>query len=137
MPQIPILPQKPNYTIHTSQAATTSRAKTQTADFSEAGESTGTDENDDRISWQAVSGRGKKRTSTRTTKLPTMKKNKPQETNNHQSQITVTNKFEALRQAETEGNTIFMYLCMHVYKGWAVKSSPCSPTFNNPLCFPF
>jgi hypothetical protein len=36
MPQIPILPQQLNYIIHTFQAATTSRAPTQTADFSEA-----------------------------------------------------------------------------------------------------
>jgi hypothetical protein len=35
MPQIPILPQQPYYTIHTSQAATSS-APTQTAEFSEA-----------------------------------------------------------------------------------------------------
>jgi hypothetical protein len=37
--------------------------------------------------------------------MPTMKKNKPQETNNHPPQITSTNKFVALRRAETEGNT--------------------------------
>jgi hypothetical protein len=40
----------------------------------------------------------------RTIKVPT-KKNKPQETNNRPHQITITNKFEALRHAETEGNT--------------------------------
>jgi hypothetical protein len=34
-----------------------------------------------------------------------MKKNKLQETNNHPPQITITNKFEALRHTETEGNT--------------------------------
>jgi hypothetical protein len=34
-----------------------------------------------------------------------MKKNKQQETNNHPTQITITNQLEALRQAETEGNT--------------------------------
>jgi hypothetical protein len=33
------------------------------------------------------------------------KKNKLQVTNNHPTQITITNKFEALRQAETEGDT--------------------------------
>jgi hypothetical protein len=32
MPQIQILPQQSNYTIHTSQAVTTSRTLTQTAD---------------------------------------------------------------------------------------------------------
>jgi hypothetical protein len=37
--------------------------------------------------------------------VPTMKKNKLQDTNNHPSRITITNKFEALRHAETEGNT--------------------------------
>jgi hypothetical protein len=90
---------------HTSQAATPSRAPTQTADFSEAEESTDSDENDDRLSWQAVSGRGKKRTGLRTIKVPKMKKNKPQKENNHPTQITITNKFEALRHVETEGNT--------------------------------
>jgi hypothetical protein len=34
-----------------------------------------------------------------------MKKNKPQERNNRPTQITITNKSEVLRQAETEGNT--------------------------------
>jgi hypothetical protein len=34
-----------------------------------------------------------------------MKNNKPQESNNHPTQITITNKFEALRHAETMGNT--------------------------------
>jgi hypothetical protein len=96
MPQIPILPQQPHYTIHRSQAATTSKAPTQTADFSEAEESTDSDDNDDWLSWQAVSRRGKKRTGPRTTKVPTMKKNKMQETNNHPPQITITNKFVAL-----------------------------------------
>jgi hypothetical protein len=92
MPPIPILPQQPNYIIHTSQAATTSRAPTQTADFS-GEESPNSDDNDDRLSWQAVSGRGKKRTGPRTTKVPTMEKNKPQETDKHPSKITVTNKY--------------------------------------------
>jgi hypothetical protein len=104
MPQIPILPQQSNYTIHTSQAATTSRATIQTADISEAEESTDSDGNDDRLSWQAVSVRGKKRAWPRTTKVPTMKKNKLQGRNNHPPQITITNKFEALRHADTEGN---------------------------------
>jgi hypothetical protein len=32
-----------------------------------------------------------------------------------------------------------MYVCMYVcmYKGWATKSSPCTATFNDLLCFPF
>jgi hypothetical protein len=34
-----------------------------------------------------------------------MKKNKLQETKDHPPQITITNKFEALRHAETEGDT--------------------------------
>jgi hypothetical protein len=34
-----------------------------------------------------------------------MKKNMLQETNNHPHQITITNKSEALRHAETEGDT--------------------------------
>jgi hypothetical protein len=72
MPQIPILPQQPNYTIHTSQAATISRVPTQTADFSEAEGSIDSDDNYDRLTWQEVSGRGKKRTRPRTTKVPTM-----------------------------------------------------------------
>jgi hypothetical protein len=91
MPQILTLPQQSNYTIHTSQAATISRVP-----FSEAEESMNSDDNDDRLSWQAVSGRGKKRTRPRTTKLPTMKKNTLEETNNHPTQITITNHFEAL-----------------------------------------
>jgi hypothetical protein len=66
MPQILILPQQFNHSPHTSQAATTSRTPTQTADFSEAQESTDSDDNDERQSWQAVSGRGKKRTRPRT-----------------------------------------------------------------------
>jgi hypothetical protein len=52
-----------------------SRALTQTADFSEAEESTDSDDNVDRLAWQAVSGRGKKRTSPRTIKVPTIKNN--------------------------------------------------------------
>jgi hypothetical protein len=101
IPQIPIPPQQPNYTIHTSQAATTCRAPAQTEDFSEAEESIESYDNDDRLSWQAVRGRGKKRTGPRTTKLPTMKKNKPQETNKHPIEITITNTFEALRHTGT------------------------------------
>jgi hypothetical protein len=54
MPQILILPQQRNYIIHTSQAATKSRAPTQTADFSEAEESTDSGDNEDQLSWQAV-----------------------------------------------------------------------------------
>jgi hypothetical protein len=105
MLQIPTLLQQLNYTIHRSQAATTSRAPTQTADFSEAEESTHSDDNDEHPSWQAVNGRGKKRTGPRTTIVPTIKKNKLQETNNHPTQITTANKCETLRHAETEGNT--------------------------------
>jgi hypothetical protein len=82
MPQIPTLPQLPNYAMHTSHAATTSRAP-----FSEAEESLDSDDNDARLSWKAVSARGKKRTRPRTTKVPTMKKNKLQETNDHPRQI--------------------------------------------------
>jgi hypothetical protein len=59
MPQIPILPQQPHYTIHISQAATTSRAPTQTADFSEEEESTDSYDKDYWLFWQEVSGRGK------------------------------------------------------------------------------
>jgi hypothetical protein len=102
MRQIPILPQQSKFTIHKFQAATTSR---HTADFSEAEENMDSDDNDDRLFWQAVRGRGKKRTGPRTTKVPTVEKNKPQETNNHSSQITITNTFEALRHAQTDGNT--------------------------------
>jgi hypothetical protein len=71
MPQIPTLPQQSNYAIHTSQAATTSRAP-----FSEAEESTDIDDSDDRLSWQAV--REEARTFPRTTKVATVKKNKLQ-----------------------------------------------------------
>jgi hypothetical protein len=80
MPQISMLLQQPNYAIHTSQAATTSRVPTKTAHFSEAEESADSVDNDDRLFWQAFSGRGKKSTGPRTTKVPTMKKNKLQET---------------------------------------------------------
>jgi hypothetical protein len=83
MPQIPIPHQQSNYTIHISQAVTASRAPTQTADSSEVEESKDRDENDDRLSWQAVSGRGKKGTCPRTTKMPKMKNNKLQETTTH------------------------------------------------------
>jgi hypothetical protein len=95
MPQIPTLPQGSNYAMQTSHATTSA------APFSEAEKSMGSDYNDDRLSWQAVSARVKKRTRPRTTKVPTMKKNKLLETNNHPPQITITNNFEALRQAET------------------------------------
>jgi hypothetical protein len=105
MPQIHILPQQPNYTIHISQAAITSRAPTQTADFSEGEESTDSDDSDHRLSWQKVSIRGRKRTGPRTAKVPTLKKNEPQETNNHPTRLMITNKFDALQHAETEGST--------------------------------
>jgi hypothetical protein len=77
MPQIPMLPQQPNYTVHTSRAATTNRAPTQRAE-----ESTDSDDNDDRIYWQKVSGRGKKRASPKITGVSTLRKKKPQGTNN-------------------------------------------------------
>jgi hypothetical protein len=99
-PQTPALPQETNYAMQTAHAATTSRAP-----FSDAEESMDSDDNNDRLSWQAVSARGKKRTRPRTTKVPTMKKNKLQETNDHPPQITINNKFEALQHAETEGDT--------------------------------
>jgi hypothetical protein len=38
-------------------------------------------------------------------KVPTMKTSKLQEINNYPTQITITNKSEALRHAKTEGNT--------------------------------
>jgi hypothetical protein len=98
-PQIPALPQETNYAMQTAHAAT-SRAP-----FSEAEESMDSDDNDDRPSWQAVSARGKKRTCPRIIKVPTMEKNKLKETNDHPPQITITNKFEVLRHAETEGDT--------------------------------
>jgi hypothetical protein len=91
MPQIPTLPQESNYAMQTFDAATTS-----TEPFSEAEESMDSDDNAGRLSWQAVRARGEKRTRPRTTKVPTMKKNKLQETINHPPQITITNKFEAL-----------------------------------------
>jgi 50S ribosomal subunit-associated GTPase HflX len=37
--------------------------------------------------------------------VPTLKRNELQETNNHPTQLTITNKFDALGHAETEGNT--------------------------------
>jgi hypothetical protein len=58
--QISILSQQPNYTVHTSQASTTSRVPTQTADFSEVEEITDSDENDDRLPWQEIRGSGRK-----------------------------------------------------------------------------
>jgi hypothetical protein len=84
MQQIPILPQQPNYTIRTSQLAPTNRSLNPAADFSGTEESTKSGDNDDRLFWQEVSGRGKKWTSLTATKLPTMEKNKPQKTNKTQ-----------------------------------------------------
>jgi hypothetical protein len=52
MQQIPILPQQTNYTIYTSQAAPTNRARSPTAGFSDTEESTKSDNNDDRLSSQ-------------------------------------------------------------------------------------
>jgi hypothetical protein len=42
--------------------------------------STNSDDNNDLLSWQALSGRSKERTGPRTTKVPRMKKTTPQET---------------------------------------------------------
>jgi hypothetical protein len=97
-PQIPALPEETNYDLQTDHAATISRAP-----FSEALESMDSDDNVYRLSWQAVRARGKKRTCPRTIKMP-MKKNKLKETNDYPPQITITNKFEVLRHAETEGD---------------------------------
>jgi hypothetical protein len=55
-PQIPTLPQQSNYAMQTAHTATTSRAP-----FSEAEESMDSDDNDDRLSWQAVSERSNKK----------------------------------------------------------------------------
>lgn len=73
MQQIPILLQQPNYTIYTSQVATTNRVLTPTADFSETEVNTEND-NYDRLPWQEFSWRVKKRTCARTTEVRTMKK---------------------------------------------------------------
>jgi hypothetical protein len=69
MPQISTIPQQSNYVMQTSLAATTCRAP-----FSEEEESMDSDDNDYRLSWQAVSARGNKSTSPRTKKVPTMKR---------------------------------------------------------------
>jgi hypothetical protein len=47
----------------------------------------------------------RKEQTPRTTEVPTMNRNKPQETNNHPTELTTSNKFEPLRHAETEGDT--------------------------------
>jgi hypothetical protein len=57
-------------TIYTSEAAATN---VETADFSEAEDSTDSGDDDDRLSWQDLSKRGCKRTSPRATRVPTMK----------------------------------------------------------------
>jgi hypothetical protein len=44
-----------------------------------------------------------------------------------------TNMSETLKSKEH--NIPGMYVCM--YKGRALKCSPCTATFNNLLCFPF
>jgi hypothetical protein len=98
IPHIPILSQQPNYNIHTSEAPT------QTADFS-VEETTNSDDEDYRLPWQNVSGRGKKRASPKTTGVSTHRKNKTQGTNNSSTPIITTNEFEPLRQAETEENS--------------------------------
>jgi hypothetical protein len=103
--QLPIIPQQPNYTIYTSQVATASGAITPIAYPSATEESNTSDDDEDRLSWQEVRGRGKKRTSPKTTRAPTPKKNKPQETSNNSTQIITTHRFESLRHVETEGNT--------------------------------
>jgi hypothetical protein len=99
-PQIPTLPQNSNYAIHTDPYIPSSNDKQSSILRSRRN----MDDNDDRLSWQAVSARGKKRTRPRTTKVPTIKKNKLKARNNHPTQIMITNNFEGLRQAETEGN---------------------------------
>jgi hypothetical protein len=68
------IPQQPNYTTHTSQVEPTDIELIPTVDFSETEESTKSDNSDDRLSSKEVSGRGKKRTGPRTTKVPTMKR---------------------------------------------------------------
>jgi hypothetical protein len=88
---------------HISQVAT-SRAITPAAAFSEAEESNKSDDNDVRLSWQQVKGRGKKRTSPKTTRAPTLEMNKSKETSNSPMQLAATNRCEALRHAETEGS---------------------------------
>jgi hypothetical protein len=60
MPLICIQPQNPNYNIHTSQAAKQTQHQHK-GEFSEAVESTDTDDKDDCLSWLVVSGRGKKK----------------------------------------------------------------------------
>jgi hypothetical protein len=65
------------------QAATSSRTITPIVYFSETVGSNKSDNNDDRLSWQKVRGRGKKITSPRTTRAPTLKKNKSQETSDN------------------------------------------------------
>jgi hypothetical protein len=98
------MPQQPNYNLHTYQAATTSGAqpKQQTSQEQKKALTAMTiDDNADRLFWQAVSGR----TGPRTTEVPTMKKNTLQETNNHLTQITITNEFEAERHAETKAHS--------------------------------
>jgi hypothetical protein len=104
MPQIPILPQQHNYVyiLHTSQAET-SRAPTQTAHFPRAEESTDNHDNDDGLSWLAVSGRGKRKRH-RSTKVTTVMKNHLQETNKPPIHIAITTKSDALRHSETESN---------------------------------
>jgi hypothetical protein len=84
--QPPIVPQQQNYTIHATQVATTSRAITPVASFSETEESNKSEDNDDRLSWQEVKGRGKKRTSSKTKRAPTLENSKSQETSNNPTQ---------------------------------------------------
>jgi hypothetical protein len=71
MQQIPILPQKSNYTIHITQVATTNTTLTPTADFSETEESANSVDNEAPLSCQEVKGRGKieENMARRTTKL--------------------------------------------------------------------
>jgi hypothetical protein len=64
----------------------------QTADFSEAAESTDSGDNDYRLSWQKVSGRGKKRASPNTIGVSTLRKNKPQGISNSSAYIITSNK---------------------------------------------
>jgi hypothetical protein len=87
-----------NYTIHTSQAATTSRA-TQTADFSEAEESTDSDDNE-------IGHHGKK-SAEEARKEQAPKPHKCQQLKRIwcKKEITTQVRYRSLRHAETEANT--------------------------------
>lgn len=86
--QTPIIGQQPKLAINGT--------RTPKASFSETEESNKSDDNDDRLSWEEVRGRGRKRPSLEKTRVLILKKNKLQETSNTPTQLTATNKFEAL-----------------------------------------